>query len=112
MAQFLSVTLDDGTSVLYETEEAGLVEKRGGKPGVKEVDPQLSKLESIAHQAGTLCSTLRQRMSPDEISLELGATLSGEVGWFIAKSSLEGSVKITVAWKALNDSGRERATLA
>ncbi|MCL2317346.1 MAG: hypothetical protein FWC46_09735 [Actinomycetia bacterium] len=103
MARFLSVALDDGTTVLFETAESGLAEKRSVTADARDVEPWPGRLESIADQAGALCSALRKRLAPDEVSLELGATLSGEVGWFIAKSSLEAAVKITVTWKAPRD---------
>lgn len=99
MAEFLRVTLDDGTTVLFQNPEEDLVSRRGGPPEIEKVDPGLAGLESLAHAAAALCGSLRKRLSPDEVCVELGAGLSGEVGWFFAKSSLDASVKISLTWK-------------
>lgn len=99
MAEFLSVALEDGSTVLFQSPGEDLVGRRGGSSEIKEVDPGLARLETLAHAASSLCGSLRDQVTPDEICLELGAGLSGEVGWFFAKSSLDASIKITLTWK-------------
>jgi hypothetical protein len=91
--------MDDGSTVLFENADDGFIQQRGGRDRTESVDPKLTHLDNLASSTALLCESLRQRLAPDEISLELGVKLSGEAGWFIAKSSLEGSVKITVTWK-------------
>jgi len=100
MAKYLSLTLDDGTTVLFQSPDEDFTESRGGPDDIEEIDPRLGRLDGLAKGAAALCSSLRKRLSPDEISLELGGVLSGEVGWVFAKSSAEASVKITLKWKS------------
>jgi hypothetical protein len=99
VADFVSVTLEDGTEVLFQSAESDLVRTHGGRPHVVAVETTASRLEAIAKAAQQLCESLRQELAPEELQLEIGVGLSGEVGWFFAKSSLEGSMKVTLTWK-------------
>ena len=43
---------------------------------------------------------MRERLEPEEIELEFGVKVSGEVGWwFIAKASGEASINVTLTWR-------------
>ena len=53
----------------------------------------------MAKGAGTLASTFRKWVTPDELVLELSVGLSGEVGWFFAKSKLDTVITISATWK-------------
>jgi Trypsin-co-occurring domain 1 len=64
------------------------------------VEGAAGRLEGIAVAAEQVCAALRTRFKPSELQLELGVGLSGEVGWFFAKSAVEGSLKVTLTWKA------------
>lgn len=97
MAEFLKVRLDDGTEVLFQNADEDLVSERGGGDEVR-AEAGLVRLESMARAAAAVCDSLRSRVQSDEVSVELGAGLSGEVGWFFAKSSMEASIKITLKW--------------
>jgi len=99
MAEFLSIALDDGTILLFQNPNEDLVAPRGGQATVEPVDHAVGRLEDLAHGASILCDSLRNRLGPDEICLELGAGLSGEVGWFFAKSSVDATIKISLTWK-------------
>lgn len=105
MADFARVTLDDGTEVLFEEQGADLVSLRGGGATVEDVEQGAARLESIARAAGEVSKSLRQRLAPDELCLEIGVGLSGEVGWFFAKSAVEASLKVTLTWKNLAPAG-------
>jgi Trypsin-co-occurring domain 1 len=100
VAQFVSVTLGDGSQVLFQAAESDLVELRGGGAEVVAAEGAAGRLEGIAAAAEQVCAALRTRMKPDEVQLELGVGLSGEVGWFFAKSAMEGSLRVTLTWKA------------
>ena len=39
------------------------------------------------------------KVAPDEVTIELGIGIKGEVGIFVAKSEANASVKITAKWK-------------
>jgi hypothetical protein len=98
VADFVSVTLDDGSEVLFESAESDLVALHGGEPEIVSAGT-VGRLAAIAEATGQLHKSL-QALNPDELQLEIGVGLSGEVGWFFAKSSMEGSLKVTLTWKA------------
>ena len=98
MADFVKVDIGDGTQVLFQSTESDLVRAHGGGADVEELDKAADRLEDIAAAAHKVSTTLRERMSPDELALEIGVGLSGEVGWFFAKSSLDASLKVTLTW--------------
>jgi hypothetical protein len=103
MARFVRMMLDDGSTVLLEETGpaiADLAASAGGPQaaGSRAAIP-VAQWEPLAKAAAALCATVRQQVSSDEISLEIGAALSGEVGWFIAKSSAQATVKLTLTWR-------------
>lgn len=99
MADFVRVHLADDTVVLVQTSESDLVRAHSAGPVVEEMDAAAQQLESFAAAAHEVSKSLRDRMSPDELKLEIGVGLSGEVGWFFAKSALDASLKVTLTWK-------------
>ena len=99
MADFVSVALADGSQVLFQTAESDLVELRGAGAEVVPAKGTAGRLEAIAAAAEQVCAALRTRMKPDEVQLEIGVGLSAEVGWFFAKSAMEGSLRLTLMWK-------------
>jgi hypothetical protein len=99
MADFVEVTLDDNTKVLFQTVESDLVRDHGGPPVIERVDAAMDQLEAIATATQRVCRSFQQKMRPDEIALEVGVGLSGEVGWFFAKSQMEGTLKVLLTWK-------------
>ena len=98
MADFVSVTLEDGSEVLFESAESNLVALHGGAPEIVTAGT-VGRLAAIAEATGQLCESLKA-LEPDQLQLEIGVGLSGEVGWFFAKSSMEGSLKVTLTWKS------------
>lgn len=125
MADFVRVPLDDNTEVLFEEQStepvlglsAGLVSGRSTEPvsersaglvsgksttsQIKDLASDAARVDTIAQAAGEMSRSLREKLSPDELSLEIGIGLSGEVGWFFAKSAVDASVKVTLTWKNL-----------
>ncbi|MFD2082904.1 hypothetical protein SAMN05421678_1184 [Actinopolymorpha cephalotaxi] len=86
--------------VLFETAEADLVELHGGRPDVGELAAGTAgHLEAIGAAAEQVYRSLRARLQPDTVEMEISIGLSGEVGWFVAKSSASGSLKLKLAWK-------------
>lgn len=100
MADFVKVDIGDGTEVLFQSAESDLVRPHTGRAAIEEFDSAAHRLEDIAAAAHKVSTTLRERMAPDELALEIGVGLSGEVGWFFAKSSLDASLKVTLTWKS------------
>lgn len=96
MARFVTLQLSDNTKAVFESADNGGLEDLGGPASSREI--AVAELEGVATAAGLVCRSLRRRMEPDEITLEIGLGFSTEVGWFFAKSSLDGSLKVKVKW--------------
>jgi hypothetical protein len=91
--------LDDGSQVVFESAEADLVALHGGQPDVREGGKLTERLHVVAQAAEEVAGSLRSRLTPDEVSLEFGLKVSGELGWwFFAKAQSEGTIKVTLKW--------------
>ena len=91
MAEFVRFTLDDGSEVMFESAESDLVAQHGGPPDVRDGGRLTERLQGAAEAAEQVAGSLRSRLAPDEVSLELGLKVSGTVNWFFAKSAGEGT---------------------
>jgi hypothetical protein len=100
MADFVKYELDDGSEVFFESAEASLVSLRGGPADVVDAGKLGDRLSHIAAAADEVSKGLRERLAPEEIALEFGVKVSGEVGWwFFAKASGEASINVTLTWR-------------
>jgi hypothetical protein len=94
VAEFVRYTLDDGTEVVFESAESELVRLHGGEPEVREGGRLSERLRGVGQAAEQVAGELRARLAPDEVSLEFGLKVSGELNWwFFAKSQGEGTIK-------------------
>jgi hypothetical protein len=99
MADFVRFTLDDGSVVMFESTESGLVAQHGGAPEVHEGGKLTERLQGVAEAAEQVAGALRSRLVPDEVALEFGLKVSGEMNWwFFAKAATEGTIKVTLKW--------------
>jgi G:T/U-mismatch repair DNA glycosylase len=99
VAEFVRFTLDDGSQVVFESAEADLVALHGGEPDVREGGKLTERLHVVAQAAEEVAGSLRSRLTPDEVSLEFGLKISGELNWwFFAKAQSEGTIKVTLKW--------------
>ena len=99
MAEFVRFTLDDGSNVIFESAESDLVAQHGGPLDVREGGRLTERLQGVAEAAEQVAGSLRSRLVPDEVSLEFGLKVSGQVNWwFFAKSAGEGTIKVTLKW--------------
>ena len=98
MAEFVRFTLDDGSEVLFESAESDLVALHGGAPEVLDGGKLTARLQGVAEAAEEVAGSLRSRLAPDEVSLEFGLKVSGEVNWFFANAQGEGAIKVTLRW--------------
>ena len=99
MAELVKYELDDGTEVYFESAESDLVSPRGGEPDVVEGGALQGRLQGVARAAEEGSSSLRSRLAPDEVALEFGVKVSGEVNWwFFAKNAGEATIKVTLKW--------------
>ena len=111
MAEFVRFTLDDGSEVMFESAESDLVAQHGGPPDVREGGRLTERLQGVAEAAEQVAGSLRSRLAPDEVSLEFGLKVSGEVNWwFFAKAAGEGTIKVTVKWAGNTTAAARRET--
>jgi hypothetical protein len=99
VTDFVTVVLDDGTEVVFQSAESDLVTPHGGPPVVERYEAAMDALGQMAQATQRVCASFAERTKPDELQLEIGVGLSGEVGWFFAKSGLESSMTLTLTWK-------------
>jgi hypothetical protein len=100
MADLVEYELDDGSKVLFESVEASLVRLHGGDPDVKEGGRLGDRLSAIAKTARQVAATMRESVGPEELTLELGVKVAGEVNaWFFARQQAEATIKVTLTWK-------------
>jgi hypothetical protein len=100
MADFVKYQLDDDSEVFFESAEASLVSLRGGDADVVDAGKLGDRLSQIAAAAEQVSKGLRERLAPEEIELEFGVKISGEVGWwFFAKASGEAAINVTLTWR-------------
>jgi Trypsin-co-occurring domain 1 len=104
MSDFVKYQLDNESEVYFETAEASLVSLRGGKADVVDAGKLGDRLRNIATAADQVSKGLRERLEPEEIELQFGVKVSGEVGWwFIARASGEASINVTLTWRKPTD---------
>ncbi|MBP5905752.1 hypothetical protein F3K40_08205 [Streptomyces sp. LBUM 1478] len=109
MSEFVKYTLDDGSEVVFESAQSDLVELHGGQPSVVDGGQLQTRLESVSAAAEQLATSLRSRLTPDEVELEFALKVAGEVNWwFFAKSQAEGTIKVTLRWAASDSEGQSR----
>jgi Trypsin-co-occurring domain 1 len=99
VAEFVRFTLDDGSVVVFESAESDLVALHGGAPEVRDGGKLTQRLQGVAEAAEQVSGSLRSRLVPDEVALEFGLKVSGEMNWwFFAKAATEGTIKVTLKW--------------
>ncbi len=108
MAEFVKFTMDDGSEVYFESAESDLVALHEGAPDVVDGGRLQARLASVASAASQVAESLRAQLTPDEVSLEFGLKVSGEVNWwFFAKNQAEGTINVTLTWNR-RDGGQPR----
>ena len=99
MVEFVKFTLDDGSLVVFESAESDLVAQHGGAPEVHDGGRLTTRLQGVTEAAERVAESLRSRLAPDEVALEFGLKVSGEMNWwFFAKAATEGTIKVTLTW--------------
>jgi hypothetical protein len=100
MTEFVRYTLEDGLEVVFEAAESDLVALHGGESDVVDGGRLQTRLEAVAAAAEQVAGSLRSRLRPEEMALEFGLKVSGEVNWwFFAKNQAEGTIKVTLKWR-------------
>jgi hypothetical protein len=103
MSQIVEFGLEGGGAIAVEVDEqvSGVV--RSARPGevVGRAGESLEEaLDRAMPAAQALIAKLRDLAShPDEIEVQFGLKLSGELGAVLAKTGAEGNFSITLTWK-------------
>lgn len=100
MSDFVRFELTDGSEVLFESASSDLVQQYAGTATTTDGGVLAQRLAGAAETAETVARTLRSRLTPSELSLELGLKVSGEANWFFARNQAEGTIKVTLKWTA------------
>jgi len=78
-----------------------LVVPHAGGRDIRDGGRLADRLRAVSEAAEQVAAELRSRLTPDEVTLEFGLKVSGEVNWwFFAKNQAEGTIKVTVRWGA------------
>lgn len=104
MKRYVEFPLEDGSTILVETEE---IESAGGvvraaRPS--EVIAQASQtfeqaLDKVRPAATAIIKKLRDLSDPpDEMAVEFGIKLSADAGAFIASAGVDANYKVTLKW--------------
>lgn len=100
MSDFVRYELEDGSEVYFESAEGSLVSLRSGSPDVVDAGRLGDRLQHIAAAAAEVSKGLRERLAPEEIELDFGVKVSGEVNWwFFAKANGEASMNVKLTWR-------------
>jgi len=103
MADFVKFELDDGSEVIFESAESSFVEQYGGEAKTTDAGRLQTRLSGVAEAAEVVSASLREKLNPDQVTLEFGLKVSGEVNWwFFARNQAEGSIKVTMTWNQSN----------
>jgi len=108
MAELVGFRLGDGTaSVIVEVEddEPGVRLAAGGRNGIPDAsatfDAGFARVREAAARALTQLSTLPE--PPSTVELEFGVKLSAQAGAVIAKTGVDGHLKIKMIWERDRD---------
>lgn len=103
MGELVSLTVDDnGTEILIEPARARSgpvnVAKSGDKRVQKHLDQVLGQVRQIAATVAERIRDLPGR--PDQVAVELGVGFTTTADVFIAQSTANAALKVTLTWKA------------
>jgi hypothetical protein len=94
-------SLESGGSVLVQLDERQSGPVPAASPGDIATKASMTFEQAVA-QIGPIAKTLLDQvkdLEPHEAKVELGISFSAEAGVVLAKTSAEGSCKVTLSWK-------------
>lgn len=107
MSHLVEFGLEDGGSILIETQEMGTLVTRGGgqvqERAAESFDRSLSKVKSAADALLASLSGLVER--PDEVSVEFGLNFSAEAGAFIGNLGTSANFRVALTWRRNESAG-------
>jgi len=104
MNQLIKFALEDGSSVIIETNDpitGGVVRASRSEELIAKAEQTFeATIDQIKSPAIALIARLRNLTdSPDEIEMEFGIKLSADIGAFIASASTEANFRISLTWR-------------
>ena len=105
--KLVKYTLDDGSSVVFETDEpesnesgVSKVARKNKEAPIEEADERFNKVAAnIRPAAQVVLDALRGLNSPKEIQLEFGLKFSAKTGVIVASADSEVNFKVSVKWE-------------
>ena len=101
--RYYKFDLGEKGSVLVETEEP---RKAGGGPvgAANVVEKAKENFESLISQIPAIVEPIAAKLaatlpSTDQVTVELGFKMSGELGLIVAKTQAEANLKVSLVWK-------------
>ncbi|HEY8373647.1 MAG TPA: CU044_2847 family protein [Pseudonocardiaceae bacterium] len=106
MTKLLRFELGDGDSVLVEVDE--------NEPGMTRASRAKEVVEAAASSLGSALAGVRKAASeavrrfrdmdarPDEVQIEFGVRLNAQAGAVIAKSGVDGHLKVKLTWRRMD----------
>jgi hypothetical protein len=96
-------SLEDGASVLVEVgeDEPGIVRASRTRDAIEAAATSFgAALTGVRNAAGEALRTFRDTdFRPDEIQLEFGVRLNAQAGAVIAKTGVDGHLKVKLTWR-------------
>ncbi|MEU7141618.1 CU044_2847 family protein [Nocardia sp. NPDC046473] len=103
MSELIRYALEDGSHVLIaaQTAEGVNLTSRAGKTVDAVATSLAAALSSVRQAAAETVRGFRDAVDgPENIEIEFGVTLSAEAGAIIARTGMEGHLKVTLTWQA------------
>ena len=106
MKRLIEFPLDDGTTVLVETDDplsGGAVVRGGVGPGAMieraetSFEAALGKIKPVA--TAFIAKVRDLTDAPEQVGIEFGIKLGAKAGAFIASADTEATFKVTMTWK-------------
>ena len=101
MERLVRFRLEGGGSVVVQVDERQSGPVPAATPGELAANAAMSFEQALAKVRPIATAIVEQvkDLGPQKIEIELGLTFSAEAGVILAKSSLEGSCKLTLGWE-------------
>lgn len=101
MSEIIRVDLGDGFQARVQSTDyyASGTTRGGGSASDPELSKEVTKLHDAVHATAHVAKSIRADLAPDRLELKVSLGLSGEVGWFFAKSAVDGVFELTLEWE-------------
>lgn len=101
MSKLVEFRLAEGGSVLVQVDDKGSGPVPAASPGDLAAKAKMTFEEAVAKLRPIAQAVLDQvkDLGPREVQVELGLKFSAEAGVILAKTSAEGTCKVTLTWQ-------------